>query len=277
MTSSRARRIGLAHLSVIDVDPPSLVDLAADAGYDFVGIRARAVTRAESPFDLSPGSPMLTDTVQRLADRAMACVDVEFILLDGTVTRADWLAVLDTAATLGAQVVTVSVNDPDDGHVLEVLQAMKADALDQHVDLLLEPITYNVVNSIPHALRLAESADCGILLDALHVNRFGASAEQIRAAAARVPVVQLCDGPADRPDGRDALVHESRYDRLAPGTGSFDLGMLLANLPSDLPVSIEVPSTSMRSRMSALDYVTYLRESTEALLDRYASKEPHER
>jgi hypothetical protein len=69
-------------------------------------------------------------------------------------------------------------------------------------------------------------------------------------------VVQLCDGPASVPfqyaidptlvpmnqsvDGSDRQ-REARLLRLLPGQGDFPLQEILARIPADVPISIEVP------------------------------------
>lgn len=266
MADTDRRRLGLAPLSLIDVDPPTLIDLAADAGFDFVGIRVRAVTSAETPFDLSLGSPLLAATVERLADRGVPCLDTEFILLDGRIGPAEWLPALESAASLGAATMTVAINDPQEGRILDGLRLLVADASRFGVECTIEPISYNAVCSLPAAQALAEQVGCGVLIDTLHVARGAATAAEITEVAALVPMIQLCDGPAARPADRDALVHESRAERMAPGTGGFPLELYLASLPADLPVSVEVPSASLRRDRTPAQYVGYLRERAEAVL-----------
>jgi len=268
--SSRPRLLGLAHLSLIDVAPPNLVDVAADAGYDFVGVRIRAVTAAESPFDLSPGSPMLAKTVRRSSDRGVTIRDVEFLLFDGALGREDWLPALESAATLGAKTITVAVDDTDETRVVQRLGELAADAAPLGIRPTIEPISYNAVHSIPHAERLARGTGCLMLLDALHVARFGGTREEAASVADLVPLVQLCDGPAPAPGDRDGLVAESRLERAAPGTGDFDLAGLLAELDTHLPVSVETPSATARSTLTPVQWAVRLREATEDLLTRHA-------
>ena len=49
--------IGIAHLTLLALSPPELVSTAAEAGYDFVGVRVKAVTAGEHQYPMAPGSP----------------------------------------------------------------------------------------------------------------------------------------------------------------------------------------------------------------------------
>ncbi len=270
------RALGLAHLSLLDHDPPSLVDLAADAGFDFVGIRVRAVTAAEAPFDVSPGSDLLRATVQRLDDRGIRCADIEFVLLEGAVGPGEWQPVLESGAALGASTLTVSINDEDDGRVRHNLATMNAQAADYGITLTIEPISYNAVSGVAHAQLLAERAGCRVLLDALHVARVAATADQLRAVAPLVALLQLCDGPMPGPADRDGRIRESRVERMVPGEGAFDLTTLIAALDERVPISLEVPSATARASMSALQYATRLRVRTMDMLTSFAAQENRE-
>lgn len=262
------RRVGLAHLSLLDVAPPDLIDVAADAGYDFVGLRVRAVTAAESPYDLRFGSSMLRETLARCADRGVTVADTEFLLLDGALGRADWQLALESAAALGAVTMTVAVDDADESRLRSTLDRLVADAWVVGVEIALEPITYNVLHSLPEAARLAREAGCRVVLDPLHLTRFGATAQEVAAVADVGPLLQLCDVPALRPGDRAGLVAESRSERAVPGGGIADLTGLLAALPPGLPVSVECPSASARRTLSPVQWAARLRAATTALLER---------
>jgi sugar phosphate isomerase/epimerase len=52
----------------------------------------------------------------------------------------------------------------------------------------------------------------------------------------------MCDGPAKAPETMDGLIRAARGDRLLPGEGALDIAGIFRRLPSDLPISLEVPS-----------------------------------
>ena len=51
-------QIGIGHLTLLALTPPELVAVAAQAGYDFVGLRVRPATAGEQRYPMEPGSPM---------------------------------------------------------------------------------------------------------------------------------------------------------------------------------------------------------------------------
>ena len=81
----------------------------------------------------------------------------------------------------------------------------------------------------------------GVLIDALHYARTGATAADLAALDPRMlGYVQLCDAPAKSPPA-DRLRTEAREDRLFPGEGDLPLAELLAELPAATAISVEAP------------------------------------
>ena len=105
--------IGIAHLTLLALAPPELVTTAAEAGYDFVGIRVKAVTAGEHQYPMAPGSPMSRETLLRLSDTGLTVRDVEFLQLRPDTDRDDWMPALEAGAALGASTFSVVGVDPD--------------------------------------------------------------------------------------------------------------------------------------------------------------------
>ena len=277
MPAPCGRLIGLAQLSLLSAAPPQLVEHAAASGFDFIGVRVRPVTPTETPYDVQPGSAMLAETLARMSDTGVVVKDIEFLLLDGTDQREAWLQMFEAGQALGADSLTVACGDPDLTRAQDTLAQMAEDGRAYGITPALEAISYQTVDSIPLADRLAQHAGCDILVDTLHVGRFGGTADQLQAAAGRAPLVQFCDAPASRPADRDGLVLESRSERLAPGEGGLDLLGVLTALERGLegtpragtllPVSVEVPNNAQTARLGAQAWVDHLMRTTTALLE----------
>ena len=274
MTTQPTRPLGLAQLSSLTTEPPKLVELAAEAGFDFVGIRVRPVTAQETPFNVQPGSAMLTETLARLADTGLTVKDTEFLLLDGSDQRDAWLQMFEAAQALGASSMTVAVADTDLSRVIDNLSQMTVDGKAYGVTPALEAISYQAVNSYPQAAQIAEQTGVTVLVDTLHAARFGATLEDLRAAAPQVPMIQLCDATAERPVSREALVEESRSGRFPAGEGGQDLAAMIAAIDAGrgatqdvLPISVEVPNSALQSALSPQEWANRLYATTRALLD----------
>ncbi|GAA4039071.1 sugar phosphate isomerase/epimerase [Arthrobacter methylotrophus] len=271
MTGNARRPVGLAQLSLLNTAPPELVGVAAQAGFDFIGVRVRPVTVTERPYDLQPGTPMLRETLLRMRDTGVTVRDIEFLLLDGSDQREAWLRMMEAGQALGASSLTVAGADPDSARLVRTLARMTEDGRGFGITPTLEAISYQPVASIAQTADIARQAGCRIVVDTLHFNRYngsGAAAqwEELRANAGLVPLLQLCDGPAERPVTREALVVESRSERGVPGEGVFRLADAVAALPDGLPVSAEAPSERRVAELGELGWARLLKSGVDGVL-----------
>lgn len=258
--------IGIAHLTLLGCPPPQLVQVAADAGFDFVGLRAVPATKGEEEYAFTGPDSVLDETLKRLADTGLYVRDLEFLTLDADVTPERWLPVLETGARLGASYLSVVGADGDLARLGDNLAALTQDAKKHGITPTLEPITYQPVHTIAAAADLARAAGCAVLLDTLHMHRFGAVPDELRALEPElVPHLQLCDAPLAEPanlrrperlplgqstDGSD-LKLESRALRSLPGEGEIPLTDYLAALPAATPVSVEAPAVFLTEELGA--------------------------
>src|SRR5580658_8243033 len=150
-----ARVKGLEHLTLLGLAPPEFVSVAAAAGFAAVGLRIAPPVAGEEPWPMSPGSPMLAQTVRRCADTGVEVLDVEAIRLRPG--APDCEPVLEAAAELGARYVNAVCEDPDLGRLAD-----------------------RSVRSLGDAVAIAAaSGGGGILIDALHVRRCGAGLAEL--------------------------------------------------------------------------------------------------
>jgi sugar phosphate isomerase/epimerase len=278
--------IGIAHLTLLRLAPPELVATAAEAGYDFVGIRVKAVTEGEYQYPMEPGSPMSRETLARLRDTGVTMRDVEFLSLGPDTGPADWLPALEAGAALGARTFSVAGVDPDRRRLTDTLARLTADGAGYGIRPTLEPISYQPVSRVAEAAAIARAAGAAVLLDALHIQRGGSSLDDVRALEPDlVPAVQLCDGPLELPaslelptelplgmkaDGSVRHV-EARVQRQVVGDGEFPLAELLAAVPAGTPLSVEVPNATLQARLSAGEFAARNLHAVRALLAREGS------
>ncbi|MGW9405219.1 sugar phosphate isomerase/epimerase family protein [Arthrobacter sp. NPDC055585] len=260
-------QVGLAQLSLLRTEPPRLVRIAAAAGFDFVGARVRQVTPAERPYDLAPGSPMFRETMLAVEETGVGIRDIEFLLLDGSDQRSAWLQMMEAGKALGASSLTVAASLADHGKLAGILTQMAQDGEDFGIVPTLEVISYQSVNSLPVAAELARNSGCGVVADTLHLSRVGTTDEELHEYGRLIPLLQLCDGPADAPADRDGLVHESRSERQVPGEGGFRLAEMIAALPEGTPVSVETPSDSALARLGEQAWANHLKQAADSVID----------
>ena len=231
------RKIGLAALTVLELSPQDQVTLAAETGYDFVGLRLIPVAGQPHQHAIDVAA-----IEKRLADTGMQVLDVEVFRLDAQTRVTDYEPMLAIAARLRASDLLVHGADPDVSRL--------ADNWGRFCDLAgkyglaanVEPMPWVEVSTIAKAKRLIDLAPRGnaaVLPDAIHffreANRFA------DLASVKTRYLQFCDARAEKPASMVEIRRQAREDRLFPGEGGLDLRGLLGALPPELPMSLEVP------------------------------------
>jgi sugar phosphate isomerase/epimerase len=274
--------VGIGHLTLLDVAPPDLVRMAATAGFDAVGLRATTAGPGERRWPLSPGSPMLAETVQRLEDTGLRVLDVEIIRLSPTTVVGEYLELFEIGALLGASFVNVITADPDLGRSRDNFAALAAAAAPYGLRVVVEAMSYTPVKTLADAAWLAAGTGGGIIIDPLHVHRSGGSVDDVRALDPEVlSYYQLCDAPLapprnlprpaalpmDQPmDGITDLALEGRAGRLLPGDGELPLCDLIDALPWGRPLSVEAPNLALRERYGDAEVARRARVAVDRLL-----------
>jgi sugar phosphate isomerase/epimerase len=268
------RVLALDHLTLLDVAPPDFAVLAAEAGFDAVGLRIAPATAAESRWPMSPGSPMLEETVRRCRDGGVTVLGTEAIRLTAESDVAAAEPVLETAARLNARYVNAIGDDPDLERLSDRFGRLTAMAAPYGIRAVIEFMAYKTVRTLDDALAVAaRSGGGGVLLDALHVQRCGADIGQIaRMEPGLLGYLQLCDAPLHQPPGDAAT--EARTGRLLPGDGELPLTALLSAVPPGTPVAIEAPSLSLRGELTPAQFAVRARRSLDRVLARW--RDQHE-
>jgi sugar phosphate isomerase/epimerase len=261
------RETSLAHLTLIDVSPPELVEIAADAGFDAVGVRISPAGPDDEPYAMAPGSNLLRETRRRMEDTGVRVLDVEVARLEPGTDVRTFEPAIETAAELGARFLLVNVYGEDDGRTAIRLAQLCEMAAPAGVRPVLEPMPYSGIRSLAEAVAVVEGSGGGVLIDPLHLQRGGGSPDDVaRLEPALTPYVQLCDARRAKPAGGvPGLVRESRHDRVPPGHGELELGKLLRALGRpDVPISVEAPSDRLRARYGDREFARLLRRSVDA-------------
>ncbi|KML59141.1 AP endonuclease [Burkholderia cepacia] len=271
-TSRRNRRpLCLAPLTVIELTPSQIVQCAADAGYDFVGLRLLPATETEVRYDFIGDTPSKRETLARLKDTGVEVLDAEILRLKPETDVADYKPMLDTAAELGARYVLVAGNDPDVARTADNFAKLCDLAAPFGLTPTLEPMPWTNVKDITQGARIVKAAsrtNAGLLVDPIHFDRAASSTDELRALPREYfHYLQFCDALAERPKNLETLLYQARAERLIPGQGSLDLASILRALPNDIPISIEVPMEGWAKEAKATERALKLREATLTVLD----------
>jgi sugar phosphate isomerase/epimerase len=108
------------------------------------------------------------------------------------------------------------------------------------------------------ALRIITNADRPngrVLVDSLHAGRSTTTLADLAAIpGSRLSYAQLCDAPGEVPTTQEGLIHTARCARLLPGEGGIDLVGIVRQLPSDLPLSLEIPNDERLPKLGAQEW-----------------------
>jgi sugar phosphate isomerase/epimerase len=247
-----------------------MVANAAEAGYDFVGLRLIPATPNEPCHDTRGDTPLIRETAHRLQDSGIQVFDIEIFRLRPDTRVNDFEPALVAGALLGARHALCAPQDADIERLADTLGAFAELAGRYGILVDLEPTPwYEVSRLATSEAVIAQSRrdDVGIVVDAIHFDRAGETTGSIQALPKRrFRYVQVCDAPAERPLDLPTLLHQARAERLIPGDGGLDLRGLLRALPPALPISLEIPMNALSATTSPLERARRMRSKTLDLL-----------
>ncbi len=267
------KSLTLAHLT-LSTTPAETIDAAAQAGFGAVGLRICA-RRPGEPF----ATPILGDASaaqalrQRASDRGIRLSNVSAYQFYPDVTWEHVAPVIDTTHALGIPTVVVNCFDPDESRFLALFAKYCAAAHAAGMRVALEFLPYSAVRTLGASLQVLErsgAANAGVLLDALHLDRSGASPSDIAAIPpGKIVFAQLCDAVKLSGARSDAeLLQEARTARLPAGEGELPLFDFLDALPPGVEIEYEVARMDLANR-PALDKAQAAHEDARRFMDTY--------
>ncbi|MFJ2281292.1 sugar phosphate isomerase/epimerase family protein [Pseudomonas sp. NPDC087803] len=267
------RILSLASLTVLELSPPQMVEVAARAGYSHVGLRLEPATPEEYHFPLVADADLRRQTLARLRDTGIAVLDVEILPLKPQTVVADFEKLLAVGAEFGASELLVAGNDPDEQRLTDNFAALCDLAAPYGLHPHLEFMPWTDARNLEQALRIvanAERENAAVLVDAFHFDRSGSRLEDLaHVAPARLRYAQLCDVAGPRPADMAEILRQARNERRFPGEGDCDLLGLLKALPTNIALSLEIPAVKLLEQgVSGLQRAQMAMDSTRALLAR---------
>jgi sugar phosphate isomerase/epimerase len=240
------RQWSLSFLTCLGAAPEEAVIAAAKAGYAFVGLRLAPAAPGGVAFPLMNQPTRIPALRALMADQGVGVFDIEMVRLGPGFAVEPCLPMLACAAELGARVVLVAGDDPDESRLAASYASLCEAAAPFGLVMDLEFMPQSALRDLAAARRVLEAArqsNAGVIVDALHVSRSRTPLAEIAALPpAWLHYAQICDGPAEIPSTLAALNHAARRERLMPGEGGIDLAAIFAALPAEIPISVEVPN-----------------------------------
>ena len=239
-------RLALEFISALGMPPVQYVDLAARLGIGRIGFAPSPI--AANPhgypaWDLRNDPALLRETKAALGVNNVAVSLGEGFLIMPGMDIADAAATMDVMGELGAPMVNCIVMEQDRARAFDQFAQYAQMAATRGMLAALEymPMMWPIdIHAAAAFVADSGASNARVLIDAMHFYRGGSQATDLaRVDPAMIGYVQICDVPmpAINPD----YGMEARDNRLAPGEGDLPLGELLAALPSDVTIGLELP------------------------------------
>ncbi len=248
-----SRIYSLAYLTSHRCTPAEAIGIAAQTGYQFVGMRLWPNAPGAPQQHLLDQPEALRETLAAQKDTGVGVFDLEIIRINDSFDPHTWDALYDVGAQLQAKAILVAGDDPNEARLTDnyarLCEVMKPYGMTAD----LEFMPWTEVKDAKSALRIVKNAgmptNAGILVDALHFGRSSTTLDDIRAIPRQLlHYAQICDAQAGLNFTVEQMIHTARCERLLPGDGTIDIQGLFDTLPTDLPISVEVVNFGREAR-----------------------------
>lgn len=255
--------ISLAAGVLPEYDAEVVADAAGESGYPYAGFTINPETWDAARARL---------VKERVAAHGIGVLDVEVVwILPGGALDDDHGLIIDAGAELGARNVLVASREPDVDRNAAALRRLCERASPSGMRVAIEFLMIAKVRSLSMAHAIVQACDhpaAAILIDTLHYQRAGEGVDGLKDLDPHLfPYAQLCDGNLDCEPEFNAYLEDALDLRSAAGEGELPLRSMLARLPADCPLSLEVRSKRYRDDYPRpVDRARAIRERTEKFL-----------
>lgn len=245
-----ADRVGIERLCVFGMPPVPFVELAAELDCRYIGIGLVAM-RYCNPHGYPDWSLKHDPVLRRETLAALRDHDVTIALCEGFGIRRGFNARelasdLDVVRELGGERINAVSIDPDLSRTLDEFAILAEMAAARGIETVIEigPGPISGLAPAMAAVSHVQQPYFKILLDTMHFFRLGGSIAEIAGTDPDViGYVQFCDAPLE--STCSSYMEEALHERMVPGTGQLPLAELLALIPRDVIVSVEVPQRAL--------------------------------
>lgn len=245
------RDISIANLTVGGGSPIELIEAAAASGFGKVGLLLQSAMQKPLTHEIVGRPEVIREIKAACKANNVSIFDVEAFVLSPVANLDLYRTNLAVGAELGATHIStigteLLTNDVflTEQHRIDLFGGLCDAAAEFDLQVGLEFMLYRDVGTIRHATTLLNAVgrkNAGIILDALHFHRSGASLEDLDIVPVdRFAYVQLCDAGLKIP-ALDRLAVEARTARLHVGDGALPLNSILDRVPEGVQLVIETP------------------------------------
>jgi len=260
----------LAPTTLMDVGPLGVIEAAADAGYDGLGLRLHPSPGL--PYHPVVGDPpLIRQMKQALTASGLAVLDIYSFYLEPQTDLEGFVPALSLGAELGARYALVQGADPCWSRLRDRFAMFCDQASRLGLAASLEFVPQRDLATLEQAVQLisdSRRSNAVICVDPLHLARAGSQPADLRHLDRRLlPYIQFSDGvlAPGEPDLKVARQIGMGQRRL-PGQGTLPLAVLLEMIPDTLPLSVEIPLPPGRDVGAAVAWARTAIEETRRFL-----------
>jgi sugar phosphate isomerase/epimerase len=248
----------MAYLTANGAAPDEAVHIAAEAGYELIGLRLLPAGPGDVVPPLMDDDALFARTKTALRDTGIEVADAEMVRVGEHTQPSDYLAFLARAAELGTRHILVAMDDADLARRNANFAALCEHAAGFGLTADLEFMPWTALRTIAEAravLDAVQQPNAAILFDCLHFDRCGSTLDELAAIPpAQMNYVQLCDGPVEYDRSDAELIRVARTARLIPGEGGIDFAGICARVPAHVTISVEVPNRPQAEAMGRVEF-----------------------
>lgn len=249
------RKFSLAYLTIPGVEPLTQIQIASEAGYDYVSLRTIPMGLPGEPQVCLEKDPQLFKEIkQALKTSGLKLFDIELVRVREDLPE-DFRKAFECGAELGATDVLSSVWTKDHGFAVEQYGKICEQAKEFGLTVNLEFPIVSGVTTLADTLAIQDKVNAPnlkLLMDMIYCHWDNVTADVIKKIdKSRFGVIHLCDCPKD-PQGLEIpqIVREARE---YCGEGVVHLEELLKALPENT-CSIELPNTKYIAEYGAAEH-----------------------
>jgi sugar phosphate isomerase/epimerase len=259
----------IAPTALQDTAPLAYIEATVAAGYDGIGLRVH-----RSPglpfFPVVGDAALIREMKARIADAKLAVYDLYSFYLEPGTDVASFAPAMELGASFGAKYATVMGADAEWSRQRDNFAATCDLAAQFGLTCSVEFAVIRPLATLPQTVRLITEAkrDAVICIDPLHLARSGSSPADLKALDPKyVPYAQISDGVLEPGEPNPALFGKlGMGTRKMPGEGTLPLREILAALPKDVPLSVELPHALAPAGTSPHDWAKITLERTRQYL-----------
>jgi sugar phosphate isomerase/epimerase len=260
-------QLGIGMLSVFALPPLELVDVAADLGCRYISTVVQGqplVPLGFPPYSLKDDVSLRKSLLAAMAHRGVSIsLGDGFLVLPGA-EIPKFSGDLDVLAELGVPWINTVSLDADLNRTFDQFAVLTELAAQRGIRTAVEPVPGLTIADLPTALAAREHVgrpEFRLLIDTMHLVRSGHSAADLAVLDPEyIGYAQLCDTTLE--PQIDNYSEEALFERMVPGAGELPLHEIVAALPPDIVIELEVPQRSLA--LAGLSPVERLRPCVEA-------------